>query len=210
MSLGRSLKDILDVGGDDPTLDAAAVTCEPTSTDGRRASGRTAARRRGPARPSPDELDAARTGGAPTWLDDVFHTVGRQLRATPATAGGASTGPREPSADAPEQDHRGRTRGPSQDKQRGHASSAREAEAQLELLPRDGRRGRPVRLLQLPLLRQRGLPARLQLPAPAALGLHPRPARRRRATTSSSRARASSRSPSSARGPSSTTRARAT
>ena len=49
----------------------------------------------------------------------------------------------------------------------------REAEAQLELLPRRGRRQHPVRLLQLPLLRQRGLPARLQLPAAAAVGLHP-------------------------------------
>ena len=36
-----------------------------------------------------------------------------------------------------------------------------------------GRQHRPGRLLQLPLLRQRRLSARLQLPAPAALGLHP-------------------------------------
>ena len=39
----------------------------------------------------------------------------------------------------------------------------------------------PVRLLQLPLLRERGLPARLQLPAAAALGVHPRAPRARRA-----------------------------
>ena len=62
--------------------------------------------------------------------------------------------------------------------ERGSRTAAREAEAQIELL-RGGDQAKPpaVRLLQLPLLRQRGLPARLQLPAAAAVGVHPRPAR---------------------------------
>ena len=91
------------------------------------------------------------------------------------------------------------------------SACAREAEAQLELLRGDGRAARhAVRLLQLPLLRQRGLPARLQLPAAAALGLHPGRARRARAGRVPSAARGSSPSPSSGRAASSTTRARAT
>jgi hypothetical protein len=62
------------------------------------------------------------------------------------------------------------------------------------------------RLLHLPLPRHRGLPARLQLPAPAAHGLHPRDQRRPRPQTYLQR-RASSPCPSSARAASSTTRA---
>ena len=52
------------------------------------------------------------------------------------------------------------------------SSLRREAESQLELLT-EANNLRAGRLLQLPLLRQRGLPARLQLPAAAAVGLHP-------------------------------------
>jgi hypothetical protein len=67
-------------------------------------------------------------------------------------------------------------------------------------------RQRALGLLPLPLLRQRGLPARLQLPAPPALGLPDRGVAAERRRRLSSRARASWPSPSSARAPSSTTR----
>ena len=73
------------------------------------------------------------------------------------------------------------TRSP-RDKQQAKRLRA-EAESQMELLTAEPGR-HPGRFLQLPLLGQRRLPARLQLPAAAAVGLHPRPAgqedRRRR------------------------------
>ena len=91
------------------------------------------------------------------------------------------------------------------------AAAAPRPQSQLELLRDDDSRGTvPVRLLQLPLLRQRGLPARLLLPAPAALGLHPRPPRRQARRRLPVSARASSRSASSGPQPRSTTRAPAT
>ena len=76
----------------------------------------------------------------------------------------------------------------------------REAEAQLELLTADERPELPVGLLQLPVHGQRGLPAGLQLPAAATVGLHPRPrAPGVMTATSSCSALGSWRSPSSGR-----------
>ena len=73
-----------------------------------------------------------------------------------------------------------------------------------------GRRHLRGRLLLVPLLRGRRIPARLQLPTPSTVSVRARPRRQSRAATSSSRARASWRSRSSDRVRWSITKARVT
>ena len=68
----------------------------------------------------------------------------------------------------------------SQEHKREAKRLRREAEAQLELLIAAHRLAFAVGLLQLPLHGERRVPARLQLPAAAAVGLHPRSSQSRR------------------------------
>ena len=152
-----------------------------------------------------DELQTADWYTTTGWTS-ALDQVAARASTGPATAGASSTAPRWTSA-------RARTASSAIPRAPGTSSRpsgcAAEAEAQIELLTAEPGR-HPVRLLQLPLLRQRGLPARLQLPAAAAVGLHPRPAGQADDRTSSCRGPASWPSPSSGRAASSTTRAPAT
>jgi ATP-dependent helicase YprA (DUF1998 family) len=76
MSLGRSLKDLLDLGGDEPTLDLQPQVRADVDQPGarQRAESHVDAILNGL-----DE-DLERSGWwGPTWLDDVFKTVGRSF-----------------------------------------------------------------------------------------------------------------------------------
>ena len=116
----------------------------------------------------------------------------------PATAGATSTAPRSRCAPRQNKVIGDASRSPD-DRDRARRLRG-EAESQLEILRGEGSREHDaVRLLQLPLLRDRGLPARLLVPAPAAVGLDPRARRPGQARRLPVRARASSRSASSAR-----------
>jgi len=76
MSLGRSLKDILDLSGDQPTLDLLpSVRVDIEKFEPRR---RARARAAGILASIADELVRSNWWG-PNWLDDVFHTVGRSF-----------------------------------------------------------------------------------------------------------------------------------
>jgi len=74
MNLGRSLKDLLDLAGDEPTLDLqSSVRANVGQTEAR---SRARARAQAVFETLPDDLVRASWWG-PTWLDDVFRTVGR-------------------------------------------------------------------------------------------------------------------------------------
>ena len=168
-ALGTSLKDILDLDGETPTLKVlpsvqAAIASGNARGQGKSApagypgqpAGRIAAGRlvfEGLARP---HLGAGRGGVRPG-----LQPLARPVPLGAQTARGAEQGHRrclaQPARQGPGQAPARRGRGPD-----GAAHRQRQSV--------------PVRLLQLPLFRQRGLPARLQLPAPAAVGLHPGPA----------------------------------
>ena len=91
----------------------------------------------------------------------------------PATAGATCTAPR--SRCGPRRTRSSATPRAARDDRRPRPAAARRGREPARDPPGRGLgRHDAVRLLQLPLLRERGLPARLQLPAPAALGLHPR------------------------------------
>ncbi len=76
MSLGRSLRDILDLSGDQPTLDLLpSVRSDVDAPHPRaRATGRAETVLAG----LQEELAHSNWWG-PSWLDDVFHTVGRRF-----------------------------------------------------------------------------------------------------------------------------------
>ena len=141
------------------------------------------------------------------WLDDVARATRHSRSTSAATAGATST---RRAATRRAQNAIIERAAPDAAANGTKASRLRaEAEAQLDLLRGSPARRSPDRLLQLPLLRQRGVPAR----ATTSRGCRSppsSPAARPLAATSSSRGRGSSRSPSSGRARSSTTRAPAT
>jgi superfamily II DNA/RNA helicase len=76
MSLRRSLKDILDLGGDEPTLDLQPQV----RADVEQTGARQRAKSHVEAILSGLQADLRRSGWwGPTWLDDVFRTVGRSF-----------------------------------------------------------------------------------------------------------------------------------
>lgn len=76
MSLGRSLKDVLDLSGDQPTLDLLpSVHADLEKPEPRQ---RAKARAQAILASVADELARSNWWG-PNWLDDVFHTVGRSF-----------------------------------------------------------------------------------------------------------------------------------
>ena len=91
MSLGVSLKDLLDVEGDDPSLALLPSVRRPTSIARTRACAPRIAR--GACSPSlTAELETAPWWTA-TWLDDVLPPDRRRASRTPASVGGASFAP---------------------------------------------------------------------------------------------------------------------
>ena len=112
-----------------------------------------------------------------TWLDDT-------LNAVPAQFGNAlyrwRSLYRSALQQAREQSKIKQSASQPKSDQRKQADRLRrQAESPARPAPRRVGQPQPVRLLHLPLLRRRGLPARLLVPPPAAVGVHPRPARRR-------------------------------
>ena len=76
MSLGRSLTDLLDLTGEPPTLELKASTRD----DVERKEPRERAKTRAKGVLAGIEADLARSGWwSPTWLDDVFQTIGRRF-----------------------------------------------------------------------------------------------------------------------------------
>ena len=172
LALGNSLKELLDLSGDQPVARPAARRVKADLHRRRRPQAPM------PRRDAPHPGRRSRTNWpqadwySDDWLDDVLRPGVDQTSTRPASAGAACTGPPSSSARTQNKIIDDASRTP-EDKQPGQAA-AQEAESQIELLT-DSEQHRAVGFLQLPLLRQRGLPARLQLPAPAALGLSSRP-----------------------------------
>ena len=194
LSLGTSLKDVLDLAGDQPSLELLPSVA---ALDRSRRRAKAKAKQRDAAHPRQHwRASCGRPTGIATTGWTACSTRWRRIRPRLRPLARASTAPRSSSG-------RCRTRSSatpraaSEDKEQAKRLRA-EAEAQIELLTGSEER-HAVGLLQLPLLRQRGLPARLQLPAPAALGLHPGRRRARATRTSSCPGRASWPSPSSGR-----------
>ncbi len=106
------------------------------------------------------------------WLDEDDRRRRTRLRRCAATAGAPCTAPRAKQREQQNKVIGGRTR--SARRRRTRRSGSARGRGPARAADRRGDRKRdPVRLLQLPLLRERGIPARLQLPAAAAVGLHP-------------------------------------
>ena len=164
-----------------PTLAARASRCASSSTIRRASQRARRARRSGP------RDDRPTSSTTPTWYADEL--ARRRARAAPRSRFDRRLRPlarplprrARRSARRRHASSRDASRSPPTTRTRP-SGCAREAESAARAPDRgETDSAHPVRLLQLPLLRQRGLPARLQLPAAAALGLHPRPRAARRA-----------------------------
>ena len=155
------------------------VGARRASTTERAERARARARRARPRARSATSSQRRRLVRPTSWLDDVLDGVGARFDHACdrwRDLYRAALAQRETQND----DHHATPREPPPDKNAGQAAAARGRGAARAADRRAPSSVAPVRLLQLPLLRQRGLPARLQLPAAAAVGLHPGAARPRR------------------------------
>jgi hypothetical protein len=203
-NLGKTLTQVLDLAPNDGKLPLPVQA--PLLQALREPVHRAAAHRQGQSADRGTECGAGYGHLVPPRLGRSARPSRAQLRCPPVSAGAACTAPPCVSASCTT----GSSGRPGTPRSRAQpfARLRGQAESQIKLADR-GRGCLRGRLLQLSLFRRRRLPARLQLPASAAVGLCAG-RRQRRATTSSSPARVSSPSPSSGPARSSTTKARAT
>ncbi len=122
---------------------------------------------------SASELDRGALVRRRAGSSDVFARARARVRRARASAGASLYRAAYEPAERAARDHRSTPSRDAEDERSAPKRCAREARGAARAAARRATALDAVRLLQLPLLRQRGLPARLQLPAPAAVGVHP-------------------------------------
>ena len=163
--LGTSLKDILDLSQAPRAAAARPRSRQPDAPHAPR-HGRWHGRRRSWRRSRTS--CAARDWYTERWLDEALNQAFKRFDAACDRWRGLYR-----SAMAQRDSRTGSSATPPASRRQGPGPAAAPRGRVADRPAHRGDQRRPGRLLQLPLFRQRGLPAGLQLPAPAALGLHP-------------------------------------